>query len=114
MEAEKANFPVRTMARLLEVSRSGFYEWLRRGEPADPWLQAKADVEREWLESDRRFGARFIQSRLPHLTLYRVRKIMRGLGICGVTPNARKRIRELEMENAFLKKAAAFFAKDQA
>lgn len=27
---------------------------------------------------------------------------------------AQKRIRELEMENAFLKKAAAFFAKDQA
>ena len=27
---------------------------------------------------------------------------------------ARRRIRELEMENAFLKKAAAFFAKDQA
>ena len=27
---------------------------------------------------------------------------------------ARKRIRELEMENAFLKKAAAFFAKSQA
>ena len=27
---------------------------------------------------------------------------------------ALKRIRELEMENAFLKKAAAFFAKDQA
>lgn len=27
---------------------------------------------------------------------------------------ARRRIRELEMENAFLKKVAAFFAKDQA
>ena len=27
---------------------------------------------------------------------------------------ARKRIRKLEMENAFLKKAAAFFAKSQA
>ena len=26
---------------------------------------------------------------------------------------ARKRIRELEMENAFLKKTAAFFAKEQ-
>ena len=91
MEAEKANFPVKTMARLLGVSRSGFYEWLRRGEPEDPWLQARADVEREWAESDRRFGARLVRSRLPHLTLYRVRKIMRGLGIRGVTPNARKR-----------------------
>ena len=91
MEAEKANFPVKTMARLLGVSRSGFYEWLRRGEPKDPWLQARADVEREWAESDRRFGARLVRSRLPHLTLYRVRKIMRGLGIRGVTPNARKR-----------------------
>ena len=91
MEAEKANFPVKTMARLLGVSRSGFYEWLRRGEPADPWAAARAEVEREWLESDRRFGARFIRSRLPHLTLYRVRKIMRELGIRGVTPNARKR-----------------------
>ena len=91
MEAEKANFPVKTMARLLGVSRSGFYEWLRRGEPEDPWLQARADVEREWAESDRRFGARLVRSRLPHLTLYRVRKIMRGLGTRGVTPNARKR-----------------------
>lgn len=91
MEAEKASFPVKMMARLLGVSRSGFYEWLRRGELEDPWLQARIDVEREWLESDRRFGARFIWSRLPHLTLYRVRKIMRGLGICGVTPNTRKR-----------------------
>lgn len=27
---------------------------------------------------------------------------------------AQKRIRELEMENAFLKKAAAFFAREQA
>ena len=38
----------------------------------------------------------------------------------GMTPEekelaqANKRIRELEMENAFLKKAAAFFAKNQA
>lgn len=38
----------------------------------------------------------------------------------GTTPEqreltqAKKRIRELEMENEFLKKAAAFFAKDQA
>ncbi len=61
------------------------------GEPEGPWLQARAGVERERAESDRRFGARLVRSRLPHLTPYRVRKITRGLGIRGVTPNARKR-----------------------
>lgn len=91
MGAEKASFPVKMTARLLGVSRSGFYEWLRRGEPEDPWLQARIDAERERLESDRRFGARFIWSRLPHLAPCRVREIMRGLGIRGVTPNTRKR-----------------------
>ncbi len=30
MEAEKANYPVKRMARLLEVSTSGFYVWLGR------------------------------------------------------------------------------------
>jgi putative transposase len=30
MEAEKANYPVQRMARLLRVSRSGFYAWRRR------------------------------------------------------------------------------------
>jgi putative transposase len=29
MEAEKANYPVQRMARLLRVSRSGFYAWRR-------------------------------------------------------------------------------------
>lgn len=31
IQAEKANFPIRTMCRLLEVSRSGFHAWERRG-----------------------------------------------------------------------------------
>ncbi len=30
MESEKANYPVQRMARLLRVSRSGFYAWRRR------------------------------------------------------------------------------------
>ncbi len=47
------------------------------------------------MESDRRFGARSVRavlaSRGLELTLYRVRRLMRGLGIRGVAPNSRKR-----------------------
>lgn len=52
-------------------------------------------VGRVRLEGDRRFGARTVHAFLPPelgpVTLYRVRKCMRGLGIRGVTPNAKKR-----------------------
>ena len=95
MLEEKACFPVKTMARVLGVSRSGFYAWLSKGCPEDDWSDAREAVRRTWLESDRRFGFRFVKSCLPAefagLTLYRVRKIMRELGIRGCTPNARKR-----------------------
>ena len=95
MEAERASYPVKTMARVLGVSRSGFYSWLSRGRPEDCWAGAREAVRRVWLESDRRFGSRFVRCFLPpefaHLTAYRVRKLMRELGIRGCTPNARKR-----------------------
>lgn len=91
---EKANFPVKMTARLLRVSRSGFYSWLarRRG---DPWAGLRGEVERIWLESGRRFGARSVLHTLPPefdgTTLYRVRKVMRELGIRGIRANRRKR-----------------------
>ena len=95
MAAEKADLPVKTMARLLGVSRSGFYDWLRREPPCDPWTEERSAVERCWLESDRRFGARSVRAVLASrglaLTLYRVRRLMRELGIRGVAPNSRKR-----------------------
>ena len=95
MGAEKACFPVKLMARLPGVSRSGFYDWARRRPPEDPWTEARAAAGRCWLESGRRFGARSVRavlaSRGMGLTLYRVRKLMRELGIRGVVPNARKR-----------------------
>ena len=40
MNANQATFPVSTMARVLGVSKAGFYAWLRR--PAS--AQAKADA----------------------------------------------------------------------
>lgn len=95
MRAEKAHYPVTMMACVLKVSRSGFYSWLARGEPDDPWAGPREAVRRVWLESDRTFGARFVRAFLPAefagATLYRVRKLMREPGIRGVAPNTKKR-----------------------
>lgn len=99
MRAEKDSYPVKMMARVLEVSRSGFYSWLAKGEPDDPWagLRAglRAEMKRVWLESDRTFGARFVLAFLPEefagTTLYRVRKCMKELGIRGNRPELQRR-----------------------
>ena len=95
MLAEKAEFPVKLMARVLGASRSGFYSWPANGCPEDDWSAEREAVRHAWLESDRRFGFRFVKRFLPGEfsgpTLYRVRKLMRGLGIRGCTPNAKKR-----------------------
>jgi len=95
IRAEKANYTVKMMARVLKVSRSGFYSWLNRGEPEDPWAKLREAVRRVWLESDRTFGARFVHAFLPGefagTTLYRVRKCMKELGIRGIAPNSKKR-----------------------
>lgn len=93
MEAERANFDVRLMASVLGVSRSGFYDWLRRDRAGrgDPWAALRAEVERAWLGSGRTFGARTIFSLVDAPSLYRVRKLMRELGIAGVHPRARVR-----------------------
>ena len=56
MLEEKAEFPVSLMARVLEVSRSGFCSWLASGCPRDDWAAERDAVMRVWLESDRRFG----------------------------------------------------------
>lgn len=92
MEAEKGSFPVGLMARVLGVSRSGFYSWLARpAEARDPWAALRAAVESLWAASDGRWGARTIRSRLPGATLYRVRRCMRELGIRGIHPRASRR-----------------------
>ena len=93
MEAERADFPIGMMARLLGVSRSGFHDWLKRG-GGDPWAAARGAVKACREESRGRFGARSVRARLAaqgtRLTLYRVRKAMRELGMRGVVRNARK------------------------
>ena len=95
MLAEKGNYPVAMMARLLGVSRSGFYAWLKKRGADDPWAPLAGEIERIWLESKMRFGARKVLAKLEGgefagTTLYRVRKIMRELGIRGIQPRAEK------------------------
>ena len=50
MLAEKAEYPVKLMARILRVSRSGFYTWLSSGCPEDDWSDEREAVRRVRLE----------------------------------------------------------------
>ncbi len=45
MEAEKANYPVQRMARLLGVSRSGFYAWRRRRSKVSVRAAVRAELD---------------------------------------------------------------------
>lgn len=93
MGAERASFPMGMMARLLGVSRSGFYDWVRRRRD-DPWEAAREAVRACWEASCGRFGARSVRAvpaaRGVRLTLYRVRRLMREPGMRGVVRNAGK------------------------
>ncbi|SEO60813.1 IS3 family transposase [Denitrobacterium detoxificans] len=95
MLEERANYTIKFMAPRLGVSRSGFYSWLAKGAPVDDWAEERRAVRRVWEGSDRRFGARFVKAMLPpefsRLALYRVRKLMREMGIRGCTPWKSKR-----------------------
>lgn len=72
------------MAKVLGVSRSGCYSWVSNGCLVDDRSEALDAVRRVRLESDRRFGARLVRCFPPDglrgITLYRVRKCMRGPG----------------------------------
>jgi putative transposase len=98
ISAEKARFPVSLQCELLGVSRSGYYEWLRRGpsdrEIADELLTAKI---REIHKRARGvYGARRIHAelRLGHdvkVSRKRVERLMRQAGISGLVTRKRGR-----------------------
>ena len=101
MLEEKADYSVSMMARVLGVSRSGFYRWLKTdGSREDPWGPLKEAIIEIWDASGRRFGFRKVWSKLAGdpkygrfagTTLYCVRKCMSELGIRGICPNASRR-----------------------
>jgi putative transposase len=101
MLEEKADYSVSMMARVLGVSRSGFYRWLKAGGSGeDPRGPLKEAITETWDASERRFGFRKAWSkltgdpkygRLAGTTPCRVRKCMSKLGIRGIRPNASRR-----------------------
>jgi putative transposase len=96
MEAEKANYPVQRMARLLRVSRSGFYPWRRRSSEASEQAVVRADFDAKvrlaHADSDGIYGAPRVQGRAGRKSTGVDRKTvassMRRQGLEGISPPA--------------------------
>ena len=96
--AEKTNFPVAVMCRVLGVSRTGFHNWERRVPSdralTDAWLIDK--IRRIHAQSRGVYGAPRIHAglRLEHdvrVGRKRVARLMKAAGISGVRPQKRFR-----------------------
>ena len=95
MWAERGRYPVSMMARLLGVSRSGYYSWLDAGGRLDPLAGLKDVVAALWEGSGRTFGWRRVKAELPPewsgASGRSVPKGMRELGLRGFRPRSSKR-----------------------
>jgi putative transposase len=95
--AEKANYPISLLCRVLGVSRSGFHAWERRPpsdrDLADAWLVER--IGEIHLESRETYGARRIHAALAHRGIRvgrkRVERLMRLAGLSGLVPKRYRR-----------------------
>ena len=100
MDAEKASpdnvngFEVARMARLLGVSRSGYYDWARRAAAGRAWRRSDAAIRRPRSSptspSDHTYGSPRILADLreagEQVSGKTVAKLMRHAGIVGISP----------------------------
>jgi putative transposase len=92
MHAEKSNHTVSRMARLLEVSRSGFYAWSKRLPSTRAVRAEQIEAKIAWFhgESDEVSGAPRILADLREdgevISRKTVAKAMRKLGLRGICP----------------------------
>ena len=99
MHAEKAHHTIEFMARLLGVSRAGYYAWARRLDTLSPTSARRAElaevIARIHEDSHGVNGFRRVLAELRRRGIAAseglVRKIMRELGIFGVQPRSKKR-----------------------
>lgn len=102
IHAEKANHPIKTLCRILEVSRQGYYAWSTR--PPNPRVNddvalCKA-VRKVFDASEQRYGSPRVLRELRALGVSvskrRVERAMRGMGL---TPPAPRRHRRTTFRN---------------
>jgi putative transposase len=92
MHAEKSNFSIARMARLLEVSRSGFYAWLTRAPSPRALRTERIEAKIAWFHgaSDEVSGSPRILVDLREdgeiISRKTVAKTMRRLGLRGICP----------------------------
>jgi putative transposase len=95
METEKATFEIARMARLLEVSRSGYYAWAARvvAGPSPAQLRREkltVKIRQFYLDSDTVYGSPRILADLRDdgetVSAKTVAKLMRVNGIAGISP----------------------------
>lgn len=92
MLVEKSNFTVTRMARLLEVSRSGFYAWLGRKPSNRAIRMERIEQKVAWFhgDSDEVSGSPKILADLREdgevISRKTVAKVMRRLGLRGICP----------------------------
>ena len=91
MRAHRAIFPIAAMCRVLRLSRSGYYAWLKRPPSARVRrdLELQAHILRIWSASGKTYGRPRIHAVLrmegERVSPKRVGRLMKGLGIQGVT-----------------------------
>lgn len=99
MHAEKANHAIGFMARMLEVSRAGYYAWLERRGSLGSAAVRRVNVTAAVIDSHtasngvnghRRVHADIADAGIP-ASLGMVRSVMRQEGLFGVQPRSKKR-----------------------
>ena len=91
MKAHRAIFPLAAMCRVLRLSPSGYYDWLRRPASARERrdTELKGRLKAIWSESDETYGCPRIHAALraegERVGRKRVARLMKELGILGVT-----------------------------
>jgi putative transposase len=95
--AEKAEYPISLLCRVLGVSRSGFHAWERRPpsdrDLGDAWLLER--IRELHRESRHTYGARRVHRALRHRGVRvgrkRVERLMRLAGLSGLVPKRYRR-----------------------